>query len=322
MRVSQIQNLTWAGNVLLLGGLVWVGFQFWEARKQKTAKEWKWESQKVSTDGPRWPGDLAAFTHIWQTPINGKVPPPPVKPSEVVAKVDKVQEFKNKLKYYGGMEFPGQPELSTARVNFEGKDWSICPGGTLGGFQLVEFTLDDAKKLARLVFRDPATGSNFTVEQPPSLVPPISDPNVPLFKKRFGNAVQEGAVPENGPLDATAFPDPKTGEIVIPEEEQAWLELYGQKNIWANLDTKPDVDAQGVSHGVKIMKSPEVAPLTPTHDVGVGDVVRSINGVPMTSKEDILNYLRGAGKGQTLYKVEIENAGKVRTVVYRLSRRR
>src|SRR5262245_55164788 len=145
MRVSQIQNLTWAGNVLVLAGLVWVGMQFWEARKQKSVKEWKWDTQKASAEGPRWPGELSTFAHIWQTPISGKVPPPPKPPETQVIKVDKVQEFKGKLKYYGGWEFPGQPELSTARVNFEGKDWSISPGSKLGGFQLVGFALDDVK---------------------------------------------------------------------------------------------------------------------------------------------------------------------------------
>ena len=179
MRVSQIQNLTWAGNFLVLAGLVWVGVEFWNSRKLKAAEPPKWDTQKASAEGPRWPGEIAAFTHIWQTPISGRVPPPIKPPEAVVVKVDKVAEFKGKLKYFGGWQFPGQPELSTARVNFEGKDWSISPGSTLGGFQLIEFTLDDAKKTAKLVFNNPETGAPFAVEQPQSQAAPLSDSNFP-----------------------------------------------------------------------------------------------------------------------------------------------
>jgi hypothetical protein len=323
MRVSQIQNLTWAGNVLLLAGLAWVGVQFWDARKQKAAKEWKWDTQKASTDGPRWPGDVAAFTHIWQTPINGKVPLPPVKQSEVVVKVDKVQEFKGKLKYYGGWDFIGQPESSIVRISFDGKDLSVSPGATIGGFQLVQFSLDDTKKTAKLVFINPDSGDPFTIEQQQSAAPPLTGPgNTPTKPGRESDLVKEGIVTENGPLPRNAWTDPASGEIKIPEEECVWLEHWGEKNVWANLETKPDVDAQGVSHGVKFTKIPEVPPLKPTHGIGAGDIVRSINGVPVTSKEDILNYLRGDGRGQKKYEVVIETNGKTRTVIYKVCRGR
>jgi S1-C subfamily serine protease len=117
--------------------------------------------------------------------------------------------------------------------------------------------------------------------------------------------------------------DPGSGEVVIPEDEQAWLFLYGEKNLWSKLETKQDVDAQGVSHGVIIRGLPESGtPLAASHGVGQGDIIRSINGEPMTSKEDIAIYLRGKGKGLTRYEVVIESGGKSRTVVYRVPRRR
>src|SRR5207244_1316753 len=106
-------------------------------------------------------------------------------------------------------------------------------------------------------------------------------------------------VAENGPLDPKAYEDPVTHEWVIPETEQNWIEQYAEKDILPQLATKPDVDAQGVSHGLRIMSSIEAnAPaLGPSHGINQGDIIRSINGVAVTSKEDILNYLRGDGKG-------------------------
>src|SRR5688572_5253695 len=121
MRVSQIQNLTWAGNLLVLGALVWVGLKFWQAKKvsQKPAKEPVWEKTKgVDPNMNRWPPELAAFSHIWGTPINGKVPPPPAPPKVEEKKLDRVAEFKQGFKFLvGGVIFPNEPERSLARAN-------------------------------------------------------------------------------------------------------------------------------------------------------------------------------------------------------------
>jgi hypothetical protein len=322
MRVSQIQNLTWAGNVLVLAGLVWVGLQFWNARKLKAPEPPKWDTQKAGVEGPRWPGELSAFTHIWQTPINGKVPPPPPPPNKEPPKVDRVAEFKSKVKYAGGWEFTEQPERSIARVNFEGKEVSISPGATLGGFQLVQYTLDAEKKTAKLVFLNPENLEPFAIEQPQSAAPPLTGPGNEPVKRGASDLIKDGIVTELGPLPRTAYTEPGSGDIVIPEEEQVWLEHFGEKNVWNNLATKPDVDSQGVSRGVRIMAAPEVPPLKPSHGIVAQDVVRSINGEPMTSKEDILNYLRGKGRGLARYEVVVDNGGKTRTVVYRVPARR
>jgi len=325
MRVSQVQNLTWAGNVLVLAGLAWVGVQFWNANKirQKALPEFKWDMQKATNEGPRWPGDVGAFAHIWQTPINGKVPPPPPPPNTVVVKVDKVAEFKAKLKYLGGWEFPEQPEQSVARVNFDGKDASIRPGGSIGGFQLIAFGLDDKKKTATMTFRSIETGeAPFTVEQPQSQAAPLSDSQNPPFKPSFGPGIAPLASP-TAPLTQQGYQHPKTGDWIIPEEEQQWMTQYGEDVLLKNLGTKPDVDAQGVSHGLRITSLPEAGtPLAPNHGVGLGDVVRSINGEPVASKEDIVTYLRGKGKGLEKYVVVIDTNGKEHTVVYVVRRRR
>jgi len=206
-------------------------------------------------------------------------------------------------------------------VIFDGKELSIKPGFALGGFQLVQYTLDHEKKTAKLVFINPESGDPFTVEQPQTAQPPLTGKGNEPMKRGESDLVKDGVVTEKGPLPRTAWTDPATGDIIIPEEEQAWLEHFGEKNVWNGLATKPDVDAEGVSRGVRIMSVPEVAPLKPSHGLGVQDVVRSINGEPVTSKEDILNYLRGKGKGLTRYEVVVETGGKPRTVVYRVPRR-
>ncbi len=329
MRVSQIQNLTWAGNVLVLAGLVWVGLQFWESKKPKTVAELAWPKGKVGAVDQRWPGELPAFTHIVKTPISGVVPPPPPPPVKEIVKVDRAAEFKAKLKIGGGLENVTQPERSLARVNYDGKDSWIQPGNTVAGFQLVQFTMFTTKKpgapptmMARLVFRHPEVKDDVVIEQPPSNLPPLtSDDNTPV-KKTLGQGVEPGPILENQTPEPSAFRDPATGHWIIPFTEQLWIETFGEKNIWSKLATEPVVDAQGVARGVRFKTFPESGtPLVP-HGIGQGDVVVSINKVSVGSKEDILNYLRGEGKGLERYDVLIDTNGATRTEVYIVRRPR
>lgn len=327
MRVSQIQNLTWAGNVLVLGGLVWVGLQFWSINKQNKQKaaEPVWLKAKTADDvgKSRWPGDLAAFKHIWETEVGGKVKPPPPPPNTVVVKVDKVAEFKAKLKYVGGWEFTKEPERSTARVTFDSKDMTISPGYSVGGYQLTQFTFknDDAdpkKRTARLVFRNPE-GADIVIEQSPSTGQPLLDAAGGPIQKAFTDPFKEGRITEKS-IEQQAFQN-ADGEWVIPDQEQLWIEKFGEADIWSKLATKADVDKDGVPRGLRIMSFPETGTaLAPSHGIGQGDIIRSINGVAVTSKEEILNYLRGDGRGLEKYDVVVETDGAKRTVVYRVRR--
>jgi hypothetical protein len=323
MRVSQIQNLTWAGNVLVLGGLVWVGLQFWNVNKSSKQKppEIVWPKAKSSDDvgKQRWPGELAAFKHIWDTPINGKVPPPPPPPGPPVQKIDKVAEFKGKLKYGGGWECPREPDRSLARVSFDGKDYTISPGNSLGGFQLRDFSLDNVKKTARLVFVNPDDGKDVVVEQPQPQGAPLIDPANPPFKPGYGDLVKEGLVGKDF-VAKKAF-QTTNGEWVIPAEEVVWTENWGEAEMWSKLATRPEVGKDGAPHGLRLLSFPETGtPLAATHGIGQGDVVKAINGVPVNSKEDIMNYLRGDGRGLTKYVVDVERDGATRQVVYLVRR--
>jgi hypothetical protein len=327
MRVSQIQNLTWTANVLVLAGLGWVGWQFWVTHKQKPSLEWKWPEVKASVGTGQGPKPLDTYQPIWSVPISGKVPPPPEPPKPPEVKKDRWAEFQGKLAGVSGFQVIGDEARSIARLNYAGKDISVKPGSEIGGsgFQLTKWTLTknaDRSQTMSLVFHDLKEGVDRTkdvvIPPPAGLVgtgePPVRRPS------RDGFVGEE--VPEKGPLDATAYQDPVSHEWIIPEAEQDWLDLYGEKNILAQVPTKPDVDAQGVSHGLRILGRPEAgAPaLAASHGINEGDTIRSINGTRVTSKEEILNYLRGPGKGLTTYSVVVDYNGKERTVVYRVSR--
>jgi hypothetical protein len=339
MRVSQIQNLTWAGNVLVLGGVVWVGLQFWNVKHAKAAPEPTWAKAKTDDVGKqRWPGERTVFDDIHKTPINGKVPPPPEIKKEVV-KVDRTTEFKGKLKYVSGVQFPDTPEMSLARVTYDGKDMWVRPGDDVGGFRLIEFSLvapkaaaapdgkparPERETIVRMVFRNPdpeAKESLLVIEQPdPQTKSLLGDGNQPFVPATETADIKPGLAPETGPIAAQAYQTPE-GDWVITEAEQLWIEVWGDKHVLPNLGMSPNTDASGIAHGVKITSLPESkTPLAPSHGLAVQDVVKSINGVAVNSKEEILEYLRGPGKGLYKYVVVVDTNGADRTVTYRVPR--
>jgi hypothetical protein len=338
MRVSQIQNLTWAGNVLVLGCVVWVGLHFWRVKVEsaKPVPEPGWKQAKTDDVGKqRWPGERSAYDDIHKTPIGGKVPPPPVVTKEPV-KIDRTQEFRNKLKYLSGVQFPSSPERSLARVSYDGKEIWVRPGDDLGGFRLIEFSLSPAKaaaaapgkpalkdeaKIARMVFRNPDAPEPLVIEQPePPAQALVSTGDKLVMTLQDLEAIKLGRSPLAGPLKNPAFQQPD-GDWVITEDEQLWIEVWGDKHVLPNLGTKPETDADGNPRGVRITSLPESkTPLAPSHGIVVDDVIRSINGVPVNSKEEIVEYLRGPGKGLAKYTVVIEKDGAERTVVYRVPR--
>jgi hypothetical protein len=326
MRVSQIQNLTWLGNVLVLGGLVWVGIQFWNVNKltKQKPKEPEWAKAKSSDDvgKQRWPGELAAFKHIWETHVNGKVPPPPPPVVKEQPKVDRITEFKNKVKYLNGMEFIAEPERSYARINFDGKEVWVSPGHSLGEFQLTQFTLDNRdpepkKRTFRLVFLSP-DGQKVVIEDVQPNPASVTDGAPGPFQKALKEPI--GVVVKPDACEQKAWQDEK-GDWHIPEDEQRWLEVYGEERVWKKLEARTEVGPDGKPKGLRILSFPETGtPLARTHGIGQGDVVTAINGVAVSSKEEILNYLRGDGRGLTKYVVDVENNGAKRQVVYLVRR--
>ena len=75
--------------------------------------------------------------------------------------------------------------------------------------------------------------------------------------------------------------------------------------------------------GIRLMSQPgQGTPVATGRGLNQGDIVVSINDVPVRGKEDILGYLRGDGQGLARYRVRIESEGGLqRTVVYQVDRR-
>jgi hypothetical protein len=331
MRVNQIQNLTWAANVLLLGGLAWVGMSFWRVKTTKPSIDLAWpKAGKTDEIRPRWPGEIAGFAHISTTPISGAVPPPPEKTAAPV-KLDRTTEFTSKLKYLGGFEFLTHPELTIVRLSYDGKEMSVNPGQEIGttGFQLQGVVVKrekDAKGEVQvthvLTFKNPDTGATFPIPFAQAPGAPLTDERIAKFERVLGDGLERAVPKENAKLAATPFTDPASGDVIIPEESQDWIRAHGEKSLLGTLGTETAVDKEGRPKGLRVKSAPgQNTPLGVSSGVYPEDVLLSINGVPVTSKEEVLLYLRGDGKGLDKYVVVLDRAGQEKTVVYRIPRR-
>ena len=335
MRVSQWQNIAWTADAFALGLVVLAGIQFAALIRAKAPPVPGWTSADAgAAAASRWPGERSAFDDIHSTPIGGPRPAPPTGAPEKPP-VDPAQAFRDGLVYLSGAEFPDSPERSLVYVRFDGKELWLRPGDFVGksGFQLIEFTIvagrtpdavtqRNVPRIVRLAFAPPAGGEPVWIEQPDPQSDPLVAPGRPEPPRPFEDvaAIRRGRVPLAGLLGNQGYRRPN-GEWVISEDEQIWIEEWGETHLLPHLGMRTEWDAAGNPRGVRITELPETnTPLAPSHGLCVGDVVRSINGVALSSKDDLVEYLRGPGKGLYLYRVVVETDGAERTIRYRVPR--
>ncbi len=329
MRISQIKTLCWAGNALVLAGAGYVGLHFWEtlqARDQFAEVSWPEE-----TDGPalrtRWPGEITAFRDIWKTPVNGVVPKPPETVSGPAPKADRKRDFLASHQCTTVMFVLGNPGASVAYIKVPGaeSDMTMRTGEDVAGFTLIGFETSPDTGAPVLVFTHPEVEGLVRMERSAQPRPPLFDP--PPFQVVTQNdLVQPRVVREGIPRRAyqDLLSDPSGLTWVVPEEETAWWGEFGEEDVFSKLVVNAVTNADGTPRGIRLMSQPgQGTPVGTGRGLNQGDIIISVNGVPVRGKEDIVAYLRGDGRRLTRYAVVVESeTGLERTVVYNVERRR
>lgn len=322
MRVRQVQTLVWLGNVLVLAGAGWVGWNFVSTKKAqaKTAKP-EWPEVAAKPIDSRWPGEVKAFTHIWETPVNGPPPPPPEVKGPIVVKKDPAEEFREKLQITGGML--GSSSTTTVNFTFDSKAATLRLGEKLEGagrsWQFVRFDFERAtgKATARFVSGD----LDVVVSQVPPSMKPLTDEESGKFTASYGGAVDPNLV-RREKIDRPGYFDKVSGEWTVTHEESLWWDLWGEAEVLSKLSARSETDPEGNARGVRLLSVPSPSALLPDgRGLRQGDLVRSVNGVPTKDLKDVTNYLRGEGRGLPRYVVVIERDGTEKTVVYNVERR-
>jgi hypothetical protein len=317
MRVDQVITLVWVANVALLGGTGYVGWTFLQQKQaQREVPKVAWPETEQGTIQTRWPGAITAFRHVWETPLNGLVPPPPkAEDTGPVAPVDIGVAFKARIQIETGIE-GSDPSGTVAKITDGGQPKQIQLGSSIDGWQLVEFTIDRKTAQARAKFYNPRYEKNDGTVVIEQSVPAMKDPTgAPLWKREVGGPFDESTA-TLGPEDPQGFFNRATGEWDITAEEVLWWRWNGQKEI---LEQTRFVPRPG---GLEVASMPPRGPLNNTRGITQGDVIVSINDVAVKTLDDVYAYFRGEGRGQRRYVIVIERDGKQRQQIYNVQRRR
>jgi hypothetical protein len=215
-------------------------------------------------------------------------------------------------------------------VEYKSKPHTVKMGQSLDGWQLVgyefkEVPVPDGRPERRdVTYWSHAKHGDVVVEQTIPKERIFEGAEGKLWKPDFSGAgIKRGEVDRNR-IAIKAYQLPNNPQFWrVPQEEQDWWEAWGEEEVFSKLAVRPHVDAKGESHGIKLMTTP--GPGTALEgDRGLlkDDIVKSINGVPVHSKEEALGYVRGDGKDAEVYVVVYERAGVERTVTYDVPRRR
>lgn len=319
MRVDQIITLVWAANVALLGGVGWVGWQCWETKKAGAPDlTCEWPEGVVAEPPSRWPGDVSGFRHIWDTPFNGVVPPPPRKETDApVVKVDPATAFRNRYTIEAGIPATSaRARMLMLKDGQGGRSFAVSPGELVDdAWQLISVDVSMKTGAVSAKFRNPNyEKGDLTLEQVVPTLAPLTEKAPKPFTPGYGDLVNQGAATRTR-VTVQAWFDDVSQTWEVPAEEAEWWAAWGQADVLdkTKLVARPQ--------GVEVASMPPRAALNGTRGIVQGDVIVSINGVEVRAPADITGYLRGDGAGLSRYVVVIERDGSRRTQVYNVARR-
>lgn len=328
MRIKALKNLLWAANTLLVLGMVafvLIGFVFSTPSESGPVKAEPPGRGARPTVGNQGPGPILTFKSIFELPISG-FPPAPVEPvGPEPERVDVpplaqnydllwVTIFPNPIDSYAQLVRKGQSAIIYVRV-----------GAKIEGWKLIEVRRDGSKGVA--VFESTKNpDEKVTLEQTLPAAVPLEN-GAPAGPREIGDsgpvARANDPVPtyDQGPTrEAVAVPgDPN--HLQFPVEEQRWVEKHAEKIAEeANLETVRDSDT-GKPIGIQVRSFNREDSTLKRYGIREGDILISINGVPMASKAEAIQWLKGAGKGKDRYVGVVLRKGKQVTLTYDVPKR-
>lgn len=335
MRIDQLQKLCLVGNVLLFGGMVYVGFLFYGAQTSRAdvrTVEWP-EDVKVRNPVSTWPPPMPQFVHIWKTPVNGLVPETPKTPGPLVlAPKDPWAEFKKQITYRAAwvyladsfrtqvqFEYPKGQEITLRMGQKVGNDWQFVgfrqlPRENITSPEKIELSfrfVGSSDTIKDKVFTDTFTGPK----------PELTDPLFVPFEPKFADPIDDKLVSEND-LAVQAFRSSPDEPWVLPRTEMAWWRAYGAKAMAAakaQFQAGNDTVRQGVLFTDSLSAHPA---LLGERGVRAGDLVAEIDGRAVESIDDLLRYFQGRVAGVERFSLTVVTGGQERQERYLLEQLR
>ncbi|MHC4858962.1 MAG: PDZ domain-containing protein [Planctomycetota bacterium] len=318
MRIKALKKFLWVLNTVLVCGIVAYALFFFilggVRRKGARSPEQVLGSLPQAGDkvdeSEKLPVDF--FKYIHELPINGDPPPPPVEegPAGEAERIPPLAQNYKLLWTKVDLDNPWKSFVHLERTAAPGKPIHRTLGAKVDkAWKLIQvenwkatFKSDEGEKVTLEVGR----------QTPPSLgtAPGERDPDIPDL---IGKEDREPVTKESGPRVNALEVRPNNWEVP-PEEIDYWDEFGDEvaEDVAVLTVTDPKTK-KGV--GVEI-KSIKQGSIVARRGIRTGDILKSINGNPVTSRQEAVNYFKGKGKGLTRYVVVIERLGKEIQVTY------
>jgi len=321
MRIKGLKKLLWVLNTLLVCGIVAYALFFFilggvRRRGARSPEQVLGKLPKATTgikDADKVPVDF--FRYIHELPINGDPPPPPVEavdPGEAV----RIPPLAQNYKLLWTKVDVGNPWASFAHLESRktaGKTTHVSLGQKVDRWKLILVENYKAK------FED-ENGESVVLEvdrpEPDSFgtAGGKDEPDVP---DRIGGKPKEPVTKDSGPHREAIERSPNNWEVP-PEEVEYWGEFGEQVAEDVGVLTVTDPKTKKAV-GLQI-KSIKERSILNRRGVKTGDILKSINGNPVRSRQDVLNYLKGTGKGLSRYQLVVERNGRDVTTTYNVKR--
>lgn len=333
MNVSQIRALTWLTAVGLSAALGWTVYDFVKTLPERRTRFDPEEARRV-VEGVEAPKeqrvDLVPAERVRATFLDlnwtGKPKPKPVQPTvtEVQPERPKATPMAELVRVLFISEDPEHPERSTCFLQYKPAANVPGPPTDFGESYRVGDSLRPPHDYATIASIQASEGVVFRFTDPdrePEAVPrqefqvehsPVSVGREPI---RRGPTLQ---IPR-GQL-AQAF-GPRTRKVAenrfrlgtedIQDFGERYTEILAREvrhRRWINPATKRP---EGIE-----LTSVQPGGVAARHGAQTGDIIKSINGHPVTSAAEAISFVKNHADEYTTWEIVVENMGRERTVVY------
>lgn len=167
----------------------------------------------------------------------------------------------------------------------------------------VTFTFDDAKREKETLGPDEFDARAQIVQVSPDGV------LLPKVRTSIPKGQQTAFIPkQTTQIGRNQF---KLGTEDVAEFERRYQEILSSE---VRMDQHRD-PRTGKYDGIEI-KSVQAGSIADRHGAQAGDIVKSINGHPVNSQAEAVQYVKNNANAYTHWEIEVENMGKTRTVTY------
>ncbi|MCB9914388.1 MAG: hypothetical protein H6828_04445 [Planctomycetes bacterium] len=337
MNINTLKGLTWLVSAGLAAGLVFYVYDFTQRRESINTPRISQEQAREVFDGAKIPeGPKTTINNSKQVErafleLNwkGERPPKPVEPKVTQTQPTKVPEtpVKDLLTVYMVMEDTLYPDQGRASVQY--KPAAKVNNGAKGATLLEELRVGD--RLAKP--HEYAKVKSITVERGITFVfddEARSEEDVQVEEydyEKFIHVVGIGQAPITAPgitvprLSREAWRPERTTRtkennyVIGTEDARVFAEDYGGILAREVRHARHRDPKTGKYDGIEL-KHVEPGGRLAAHGAQSGDVIKSINGHPVTSTSEAITFVKNHQDEYTTWEVVVENKGKTRTIVY------